>query len=165
LPFAKPTASFTRVFDALRKTYEYRIFREEICPPFERHFVFYHPYPLNEMAMTEVARLFEGEHDFSAFSASDPKDVLGASKVRHILRSTLERTETKLIYRVTGSGFLKHMVRNMVGVLLEIGKGNLTSLDLHARFDPENAIRPGPTAPASGLFLLSVEYDESAFSH
>src|SRR5438270_12574793 len=108
---------------------------------------------------------FQGNPNFTAFSPSNPKKFPSASKNKHTLRSTPERTETKLIFRVTGSGFLRHMVRNMVGVLLEIGKGNLTSVDLHARFDPENAIRPGPTAPASGLFLLSGDYDDSAFSH
>jgi tRNA pseudouridine38-40 synthase len=64
-----------------------------------------------------------------------------------------------LIYQVTGSGFLKHMVRNIVGVLLEIGKGNLTGADLLARLKPGNNIKPGPAVPASGLFLVSVDYE------
>jgi tRNA pseudouridine38-40 synthase len=65
-----------------------------------------------------------------------------------------------LIYRVTGSGFLKHMVRNIVGVLLEIGKGNLDRAGVLARLQPGCTIPPGPTAPARGLFLISVEYNE-----
>jgi tRNA pseudouridine38-40 synthase len=146
-------------FDARRKTYEYRIYREEVCPPFERRFVCHHPYPLNENAMFEAAPLFEGEHDFTAFAASDEKDRLNQSKVRSIFRSALARQESMLVYQITGSGFLKHMVRNIVGVLLEIGKGNLHSDDLPARFEPDNHIKPGPSVPASGLFLVSVEYD------
>ncbi len=146
-------------FDALRKNYEYRIFREEICPPFEWRFVYHHPYPLNECAMIEAAPLFEGEHDFTAFAAADERDAFRDSKVRTIFRSTLERKPQVLVYSVTGSGFLKHMVRNMVGVLLEIGKGNLSRDDILARLAPAYTIKPGPTAPASGLFLVSVEYE------
>ncbi len=146
-------------FDARRKTYEYRIFRDEVCPPFNRRFVYHHPYPLNEAAMIQAAPLLEGEHDFTAFAASDEKDALEASKTRTVFRSVLARDELTLVYRVTGSGFLKHMVRNVVGVLLEVGKGNLAECDILARLQPGSGIPPGPTAPASGLFLVSVEYD------
>jgi tRNA pseudouridine38-40 synthase len=66
--------------------------------------------------------------------------------------------DERLIYRVTGSGFLKHMVRNIVGVLLEAGKGNVNPVDFLARLEPGCQIPPGPTAPARGLFLMSVEY-------
>ena len=65
------------------------------------------------------------------------------------------------IYRVRGSGFLKHMVRNIVGVLLEVGKGNVTREQLLTRLNPGSGIRPGPTAPPQGLFLESVEYDST----
>jgi tRNA pseudouridine38-40 synthase len=146
-------------FHARRKTYEYRIYRDEICSPFDRHYVFHHPYPLNEGAMVGAAPLFEGEHDFTAFAASDDREE-GFSRVRTIYRSAICRHESKLIYRVTGSGFLKHMVRNIVGTLLEVGKGNVSLDDLQARFIPGCGIRPGPSVPPSGLFLLSVEYDE-----
>lgn len=145
-------------FDARRKSYEYRIFREEICPPFRHRFVYHHPYPLDEPAMMDSAPLFEGEHDFTAFAASDEKDAAGASKVRTIFQSQLCRKEEMLIYTVSGSGFLKHMVRNMVGALLEIGKGNLSRDDLLARLEPGCGIKPGPTVPAGGLFLVSVDY-------
>lgn len=145
-------------FDALSKTYEYRIFRDEVCPPFDRRWVYHYPYPLDESAMQAAAQLFEGEHDFTAFAAADEKDRFGASKVRTIFRSRLTRQSCTLIYRVTGSGFLKHMVRNMVGVLLEGGKGNLQYPDILERLRPGSNIRPGPTAPARGLFLISVDY-------
>jgi tRNA pseudouridine38-40 synthase len=132
-------------FDATAKTYEYRILRAAICSPFERRYVHHHPYPLNEERMFELARTLEGEHDFSRFAASDDRDALGHSKVREIFSSHAFRDSGRLIYRVRGSGFLKHMVRNIVGYLLEAGKGNIAST--------------GPTAPARGLFLVSVEYD------
>ena len=145
-------------FAAVAKTYEYRILRSEICAPFERRYVYHHAYPLDEVRMMDVAPLLEGEHDFSAFAAADDRDELGRSKVRTIFSSCLRREDDRLVYRVRGSGFLKHMVRNMVGVLLEVGKGNLSRDDLLARLLPGCAIPPGPAAPARGLFLISVEY-------
>ena len=145
-------------FQAKAKTYEYRILRAEVCPPFERRYLYHHPYPLRVDEMIRAAPELEGEHDFTAFAASDQRDQLRASKVRTIFCSRLEQQGDRLIYRVTGSGFLKHMVRNIVGVLLEAGKGNLDRAGLLARLEPECAIPPGPTAPARGLFLISVEY-------
>jgi tRNA pseudouridine38-40 synthase len=145
-------------FQAKAKTYEYRIQRAEICSPFERRYVYHHPFPLDESRLFELAPLLVGEHDFSAFAASDEKDELGRSKVRTIYSSVAERQGDRLIYRVRGSGFLKHMVRNIVGVLLEAGKGNLTSGAFLERLKPECEIAAGPSAPARGLFLLSVEY-------
>jgi tRNA pseudouridine38-40 synthase len=114
---------------------------------------------LNEAAIIAAAPLLEGEHDFTSFASADPKAV-AASKVRCIFSSQVRRDGPLLIYRVTGSGFLKHMVRNIVGVLIEVGKGNLTNDDVSARLNPRNAILPGPSMQACGLFLLSVEYDK-----
>ena len=144
------------------KTYEYRILRAEVCPPFDRLYVHHHPYPLNEQFMAELAPLLEGEHDFSAFAAADEADELrrsrGRSNVRRIFSSRIERCADRLIYRVRGSGFLKHMVRNIVGVLMEGGKENLDRGGFEARLLPGCQFPVGPTAPARGLFLVSVEY-------
>lgn len=107
----------------------------------------------------DAAPLFEGEHDFTAFAASDERDALGASKIRRIFRSLLARNGGKLIYHVTGSGFLKHMVRNMAGTLLEVGKRNLDGNAVLSRLRANCGIAPGPTAPPCGLFLVSVEYE------
>jgi tRNA pseudouridine38-40 synthase len=145
-------------FQAKRKTYEYRIFRGEICSPFERRYVCHHPYPLAMDEMISLAPLLEGEHDFSAFAASDDRDELELSKVRTIFCSRLSLEADRMIYSVTGSGFLKHMVRNIVGVLLEVGKGNVDPAGFLARLEPGCEIPAGPTAPARGLFLMSVEY-------
>jgi len=138
-------------FDAKVKTYEYRIVRGEVCSPFEWPYVHHHPYPLDEARMVECARTFEGEHDFTAYAASDDRDAEGKSKVRRVFTSTLERREHRLIYRVRGSGFLKHMVRNIVGTLIEAGRGNIADVSALPA-------KSGPTAPAKGLFLVSVEY-------
>src|ERR1041384_1612175 len=101
-------AEFHPRFDAKAKTYEYRIVRAEVCSPFEWPYVHHYPYPLDEGRMAAFARLFEGEHDFSAFAAADDRDSEGRSKVRTIYSSVLERTPGHLVYRVRGSGFLKH---------------------------------------------------------
>ena len=145
-------------FAAKAKTYEYRIFRGEICPPFEHRYVHHHPYPLDEDAFVAAAGLFAGEHDFTSFAAADEKDALGASKVRTVYDSVVKRYRDHLVYSVRGSGFLKHMVRNMTGVLLEVGKGNLSAEDVRRRLSSPTSFRAGPTAPARGLFLISVEY-------
>ncbi len=144
-------ADFHPRFDAVAKTYEYRMFRDEVCSPFEWPYVYHHPYPLDEQRMVRLARAFEGEHDFTPFAASDARDTEGKSKVRTIFSSTLERFPQRLVYRVRGSGFLKHMVRNIVGTLIEAGRGNIINLDALPA-------RSGATAPAKGLFQVSVEY-------
>ncbi len=147
-------------FDARRKTYEYRFYRGEVCPPFLRHYVCHHPYRLDESAMTDAAGFLTGEHDFTAFAAADGRDAPERSKVRTIFKSTLARADNELLtYRVTGSGFLKHMVRNIVGVLIEVGKGNLSNADMLARLVPGCRIPAGPTAVPHGLFLVAVMYD------
>jgi tRNA pseudouridine38-40 synthase len=151
-------ANFHPRFNAKAKTYEYRIFRGDICLPFERRYVYHHPYPLDVEEMMRLAPLLEGEHDFTAFAATDDRDEVGGSKVRTIFCSRLAMETDRLIYRVKGSGFLKHMVRNIVGVLLEIGKGNIDEVGLRARLNSGCEIPAGPTVPSRGLFLISVEY-------
>ena len=139
-------------FQAKAKTYEYRIVRGEVCLPFEWPYVLHHPYPLDEDRMEQLARAFEGEHDFTAYAAADDRDAEGHSKVRRVFSSVLERSPGRLTYRIRGSGFLKHMVRNVVGTLIEAGKGNIGGCSAL----PDKC---GPTVPARGLFLVSVEYD------
>lgn len=142
-------------FDAKAKRYEYRIFRGPICSPFERRYVQHHPYPLRLEPMMAAAPLLEGEHDFSAFAASDDRE---GSKVRIIWSSQMHEEGEYLCYRVRGSGFLKHMVRNIVGALLEVGKGNLAGAELRRRLEPGYRVCAGPAVPARGLFLMGVEY-------
>ncbi len=158
LEVAEAAADFHPRFQAHAKTYEYRIHRGETCSPFDHRYVYHYPYPLDEARIFELTPLLEGEHDFSAFAASDDKDDLGRSQVRRVFHSRASRSGDLLIYSVRGSGFLKHMVRNIVGVLLEVGKGNLARADIEKRLDPECTIPSGPSVPARGLCLVSVEY-------
>lgn len=151
LTVEEAAAEFHPRFDAKAKTYEYRMLRSQVCSPFDWPYVHHFPYPLAEERMAQLAQSFEGEHDFTAFAAADESDAEGKSKVRRIFASELRREGERLLYRVRGSGFLKHMVRNIVGTLIEAGKGNVQECEKL----PE---RSGPTAPAKGLFLISVEY-------
>jgi tRNA pseudouridine38-40 synthase len=150
--------SFHPRFDAIAKTYQYALFRAPICPPFQWRYVHHHPFPLNEEAMREAARVFEGEHDFTAFAAVDNRDEREKSRVRRIFRSELVRSGDTLLYTVRGSGFLKHMVRNIVGTLIETGRGNIAPPEVANLLSSSVSGKSGPTAPAKGLTLQSVEY-------
>jgi len=149
---------------AKRKTYRYRILRAELCPPFVARYVWHHPYPLDEAAIIAAAALLEGEHDFTSFAAVDPDRserlaAQEASNLRTIYSSRFERHNDELIYTVTGNGFLHHMVRNLVGTFLLIGRGTLKPADLPRILAARNrSANPGATAPPQGLYLVSVEY-------
>lgn len=144
------------------KTYRYRIFRGDVCPPFVARYVYHHPYPLDEEAMAAAADAVAGEHDFTSFAAVDPergREDEAPSNVRTIFRSRWERAGDEFIYTVRGSGFLQHMVRNLVGTFLLVGKGTLNRADIERILLARNrSANPGATAPAQGLCLVSVEY-------
>ncbi len=156
LDVAEAARDFHPRYHATSKTYEYRIFRGDVCPPVEWRYVHHYPYPLLLDRMTELAPILDGSHDCGAFAAADDREL--ESTVRTIFSSRLETTGDYLFYRVSGSGFLKHMVRNIVGTLLEAGKGNLDAEGFRALLTPGSRKRAGPTAPAKGLFLVLVEY-------
>lgn len=147
---------------AKAKTYRYRIYRGDICPPFLARYVYHHPYPLDEPAMMAAANIVLGEHDFTSFAATDPEkgqEDEEKSKVRTISFSRWERRQgEELVYIVKGNGFLHHMVRNLVGTFLLVGKGSLTTADFRRVLEARNRSAAGPTAPAGGLYLVSVEY-------
>ncbi|HBY63871.1 MAG TPA: tRNA pseudouridine(38-40) synthase TruA [Solibacterales bacterium] len=154
-------SDFHPIRHARSKIYEYRIYREESLSPFDHRYVHHHPYPLDVDAMIEMAPLIEGEHDFRAFAASDEKYDAGEPLVRYIYGSEVREDDDRLVYRVCGTGFLKHMVRNIVGTLLEVGKGNLHEEGLKKLLKPgpETGFgSAGPTVPPQGLFLVSVQY-------
>jgi tRNA pseudouridine38-40 synthase len=142
------------------KTYRYRIFRGGVCPPFLARYVYHHPWPLDETAIALAASLVIGEHDFSSFAAVDPeRGKTRASNVRRIFQSEFCHEGEELVYTVRGSGFLHHMVRNLIGTFLLVGKGNLGPDDLSSILAAQNrSANPGATAPANGLYLVSVEY-------
>jgi len=146
---------------AKAKTYRYRIYREAICPPFLARYVWHYPYPLDESSMGQAAALVVGEHDFTSFAAADPergRESEMCSNVRRIFSSQWERQENELIYTVRGNGFLHHMVRNLLGTFVLVGKGTTKVEDLETILRAKDRSLAGATAPASGLYLVSVEY-------
>ena len=169
-------ADFHARKSARAKTYRYRIYRAAICPPFLARYVWHYPFPLDEPAMARAAGLVAGEHDFTSFAAVDPersagvtpvfadgenarpRDAAPASNVRRIFSSSWERQGDEFVYAVKGSGFLHHMVRNLVGTFILVGKGTLDAADVTRILEARNRSAAGATAPASGLFLVNVEY-------
>ncbi|HEY6250665.1 MAG TPA: tRNA pseudouridine(38-40) synthase TruA [Candidatus Angelobacter sp.] len=155
------SADFHARKSARAKTYQYRIYRGEICAPFLARYVYHHPYPLDQDAIVEAAQVVAGEHDFTSFAAVDPDGRPENGEVnntRTIYSSIWQSAGEELLYTVRGNGFLHHMVRNLVGTFLMIGKGNLTSKDLKRILDLRDRSAAAATAPASGLYLLGVEY-------
>ena len=144
---------------ARRKTYRYRIYRGNICPPFLARYVWHCPYTLDEDAMAEAAKFILGEHDFTSFAAVDPeRGVREASNVRKIFSSLWKRDGEEFIYTVEGNGFLHHMVRNLVGTYLLVGKGTWQPAYVGKVLEARSRSAAGATAPASGLWLVRVEY-------
>ncbi len=169
------SADFHARKSARAKTYRYRICREVICPPFLARYVWHYPYPLDEEAMIRAAALVEGEHDFTSFAAVDPERRPGVllgfegkenateptvplTNIRRIVSSTWERQGSEFLYTVRGSGFLHRMVRNLVGTFILVGKRTLQIEDVTRILEARNRAAAGATAPASGLFLVGVEY-------
>jgi tRNA pseudouridine38-40 synthase len=179
-----PAANFTkalndilpasiRVFDAAEmpldfharksargKTYRYRIYRAAICPPFLARYVWHYPYPLNETTMIAAAACVVGEYDFTSFAAVDPERGREepSNNLRTIFSSHWKRQGDEFVYEVHGSGFLHHMVRNLVGTFILAGKGTLDPQDITRILQARDRSAAGPTAPAGGLYLVSVDY-------
>jgi tRNA pseudouridine38-40 synthase len=146
------------------KTYRYRIYRGRVLPPFEHRRALHYPWALDEAAMVEAARLFEGEHDFSSFAASsgseeDDKDR-NMIRVIHSSEIVLQPDADEIAYVVRGRSFLRYMVRKIVGTLIEVGKGRLAPADIPQLFELRDRSRSGPTMPPEGLYLVSLEFPD-----
>lgn len=154
---------------AVRKQYEYRILErgdDEVCSPFLAPYVWDCRWQLEAGPMARAAQLLVGKHDFTSFAASDAEAGVrdgGAEKpnpVKAIYRSEVAMEAGLLMYRVEGSGFLHHMVRNIVGTLVEVGRGALSVEQVTEILAARDRTTAGPTAPARGLFLVRVLYGE-----
>jgi tRNA pseudouridine38-40 synthase len=161
LEVSEVVAEFHARKSAKGKTYRYRMHRAPICSPFIARYVWHFPYPLDESAMEKAAATVIGEHDFTSFAAVDPergREECEVSNVRTIMSSTWARDGDEFIYTVRGSGFLHHMVRNLVGTFVLVGKGTLRVEDMRRILEARDRSAAGPTAPASGLCLVAVKY-------
>ena len=149
--------NFHARFDAQGKHYRYRILASSDCSPFDHRFVHHVPRKLDFVKLSRAAELLLGEHDFSAFCDSQSEVEF---KVRTVTNSffVFDTSRRLMEYNVCANGFLHHMVRNIVGTLLEVGRGKLPCDDVLAILRSKNRSNAGPTAPAKGLFLVSVRY-------
>ncbi len=161
-------------WDALAKTYRYRIFRGRVVPPFLWKYLQHDPCEMNFDAMAEAARYFMGEHDFSTFAASTGSEEDDRERIttRTIYSSKLLRARSagshnsgeEWVYVVRGKSFMRHMVRKMMGTLVEVGRGKLDAADLPELFALRDRSKSGATMPPHGLCLETVEYPDAAIS-
>ena len=180
--------SFHARHSATAKTYEYRVLPIEpaaaqICPPSLSRYVCTYSWRLDFDLLQRAASAFLGEHDFRSFAASDPDlatrnfetekespiQIEARSTIRTIYSSAWREQTTDgldlLVYRVRGNGFLHHMVRNLLGTMLDVGRGHMRLDDIPTILNARDRAQAGPTAPARGLFLHSVEYPQEFGAH
>jgi len=142
-------------FSARSKTYRYHLDRSPVPLPFRCRYTLHYPHPLDRRALDEAARSFLGEHDFRGFRASS----CGAkTTTRRIFVSKWAEDGEEMVFEVEATGFLQHMIRNMVGTLLEVGRGKRPTAAIAEVLDSRDRTEAGPTAPAQGLHLVRVEY-------
>ena len=149
-------------FSAKMKTYLYRVINAPVMSPLWRRYAHHESRPLDVARMNETARFFLGEHDWTAFSSAKAD---GESRVRTVTDFTVEsRWDERALgamieFRITAPGFLRYMVRSIVGTMLEVGRGEKTSDTIQTAIVTGNRDLAGKTASAHGLTLLRVEYD------
>lgn len=153
LKVEKVPPSFQARKSARSKVYRYRIKTSPIISPFDYRYVLHYPYPLDIQAMEEAARRFEREADFSAFSSGQYPNP-----VRKIFYSRLENLGEELVYTVEANGFLRYMVRTIVGTLIMVGRGRLKPEHIDDLFQQKKRTLASPSAPARGLCLVWVIY-------
>ena len=148
-------------FSAVGKVYEYRIVNEPAVSPFLHRYVWHIPQRLDFRAMIDAAAPLEGRHDFAAFQ--------GAGTEVHSTERTIERIEWQVgspqnVMRIAGDGFLRHMVRNIAGTLVDVGLGRRPIGDVARILASRDRTEAGATAPAKGLFLVAVLYHRESGS-
>jgi tRNA pseudouridine38-40 synthase len=147
--------SFHARHSARRKVYRYQIYRGAVLPPHLAREHYHYPWTLDVAAMQSAAPHFVGEHDFAGFAG---KSGSRRDTVRQIYRCELKSAGLRLVLTIEGNGFLQHMVRNIVGTLLEVGRGRLNPGHIDTIFQKRDRTLAGPTAPAHGLVLMRVLY-------
>jgi tRNA pseudouridine38-40 synthase len=147
--------SFDAQFSAVEKTYRYRVLNSRVRDPFEHRRSWQIPVNLDVDSMRGSISQLVGTMDYSSFRAAG---CVASSPVR-TLRDILILTDGRLItFELTANGFLRHMVRNIVGTLIDVGKGRFSTDDFAAILEARDRTRAGKTAPPHGLYLVSVVY-------
>jgi tRNA pseudouridine38-40 synthase len=150
--------SFHACFDAVSKVYLYRICNRPVRPVIERSHAWFIWEPLDRARMEEALPVFKGRHDFSSFCSThtDSED-----HVRTVLAIDLERGPTGMIdITIEADGFLRYMVRTIVGTLVDCGRGKRSGKEVSAILAAKDRRQAGLTAPPQGLFLMDVKYDD-----
>jgi tRNA pseudouridine38-40 synthase len=140
---------------ARAKTYEYRVWRDWIVSPFQCRYVYAFPYPVDERRLDSASALFIGTHDFTSFCATATE---AENRVRTVYDAQWHRDGKAWVFRIRGNGFLQYMVRSIVGTLLAAGQERLAIEQIPAIFEARDRTLAGPSVPAHGLHLVSVEY-------
>jgi tRNA pseudouridine38-40 synthase len=146
---------FHAQYSATGKTYRYRLLNSQVPTALDRHRTWQVREPLDIERMKEAAGHLEGEHDFTSFRSAGDE----STTVRELKKIEILKEGEEIRFYFAGSGFLKHMVRNMVGALVEVGSGNLTAEELKAILEAKTRDNAPPKAPPQGLMLLKVEYE------
>lgn len=139
------------------KTYEYRILNRTFRMPTRRLDTYFYHYPLDVEQMSEAASYLVGTHDFASFCAANAQVK---SMVRTIYSCTAQKENDIITIRVTGNGFLYNMVRIIAGTLIEVGAGKRRPEEIKDILAAENRDAAGPTAPAQGLTMMGIEYEQ-----
>ena len=142
-------------YDAHSRTYQYRIWNQPSPSAMHVRYSWHIPYPLDQEAMNAAAALLIGHHDFSSFQGADSVE---RTPWRTVMHSAVCRERNFLVYTVEARSFLRHMVRNIVGTLVDVGRGALSVDEFSTVFAARNRSRAGLNAPPQGLFLVTVRY-------
>lgn len=143
-------------FSASGKAYEYRIWNGAAMPPFIRLYAWHIPEPLNLAPMQEASAAIIGEHDFAGFRSAQS---VNHTTVRRIWTAEWRASgDGLLVFHIAGEGFMRYMVRSLVGTLVEVGRGQRPASDLGCLLETPDRSAAGRTAPAHGLFLVNVRY-------
>lgn len=141
---------------AKRKVYEYRILNTPLPSVFHRGYVWHVPQPLDLEKVKRATPILIGKHDFSSFRSTGTPTK---TAIREVYRAEWRRNSYGLIrFEIEANGFLKQMVRAIVGTLVEVGRGKIAVEDFQKILDSKDRRQSGPTAPAHGLFLKEVKY-------
>lgn len=142
-------------FGARSKAYWYFLDRARVASPLRSRYTLHYPFPLERDALDRAAAAIVGEHDFAGFRASSCN---ARTTTRLCTHSAWREAGDELVYEIEASGFLHHMVRNLVGTLLEIGRGKRPSESIDAVLRSRDRTEAGPTAPPRGLHLVRIDY-------